>query len=101
MTIFRSKTQVNLERALCLGDRIGGHLVQGHVEETAMLARIERQENAWNLFVKYQSAYIIPKGSVTLNGISLTIQEVQEDFFKVQIIPETLKKNKYTRLSRG
>lgn len=82
-------TRVNLERALKLGDRIGGHLVQGHVEGTAEILRVERGKGL-DVIIRYDSAYIIPKGSVTLNGISLTVMEkISPDTFRVQIIPET------------
>lgn len=82
-------TRVNLERALKLGDRIGGHLVQGHVESTAEVLEIQRGK-ALDILLRYPSAYIIPKGSVTLDGISLTVMEkISVDTFRVQIIPET------------
>jgi riboflavin synthase len=81
--------RVNLERALKLGDRIGGHLVQGHVEGMAQILQVERGKGL-DIIIRYDSAYIIPKGSVTLNGISLTVMEkISTDTFRVQIIPET------------
>lgn len=81
--------RVNLERAMRLGDRIGGHLVQGHVEGTAEVIDVRRGE-ALDIILSYASAYIIPKGSVTLDGISLTVMEkVSTEQFRVQIIPET------------
>jgi len=86
---LKAGDRVNLERALKLNDRIGGHLVQGHVEATAKILKINRAE-ALDIFVQYDSVYIIPKGSVTLNGISLTVMEkISPDTFRVQIIPET------------
>ena len=82
-------TRVNLERALQLGARIGGHLVQGHVEGTAEVTDV-RHGRALDISLRYESAYIIPKGSVTLDGISLTVMEkISADTFRVQIIPET------------
>lgn len=84
--------RVNLERALRMGDRLGGHLVQGHVEGTATVASI-RNASALDIWLEYASPYIIPKGSVTLNGISLTVMEKTEpNTFRVQIIPETVRK---------
>lgn len=84
--------RVNLERALRLSDRLGGHLVQGHVESTATVASV-RNHSSLDIWLKYASPYIIPKGSVTLDGISLTVMEKTEpDSFRVQIIPETVRK---------
>jgi riboflavin synthase len=83
---------VNLERALRLGDRIGGHLVQGHVEGTATVQSVSEGE-VRNIVLHYDSPYILPKGSVALNGISLTVMErLPGGNFRVQIIPETLRK---------
>ncbi len=92
---------VNLERALKMGDRLGGHLVQGHVEGTGTVTRLEKDDNHWNVFCEYESAFIVPKGSVTLNGISLTIQKTEGNEFMVQIIPETLKKTNITEYDPG
>lgn len=87
---FKNGQKVNLERALRLGDRLGGHLVQGHVESTAKVVDV-RKATAVDIFVEYASAYIIPKGSVTLDGISLTVMEKTDArTFRVQIIPETI-----------
>ncbi len=87
---FQPGQRVNLERAMRLGDRIGGHLVQGHVEGTAEVTDVRRGQ-ALDIMLRYPSAYIIPKGSVTLDGISLTVMEkISDDVFRVQIIPETV-----------
>lgn len=92
---------VNLERAMRLGDRIGGHLVQGHVEGTAVVKSVAEGETR-NIILTYSSPYIIPKGSVTLNGISLTVMErLTGDDFRVQIIPETIRKTDIGSWSAG
>ncbi|MFZ5630813.1 MAG: riboflavin synthase [Spirochaetota bacterium] len=89
---FSVGTVVNLERAMRLGDRIGGHLVQGHVEATATVKSVSAGEIR-NIVLHYDSPYILPKGSVTLNGISLTVMErLSGGDFRVQIIPETIRK---------
>lgn len=87
-------SKVNLERAMAAGARFGGHIVQGHVDGTGTIRSVHRDQNA----VVYEIApsntelfkYIIPKGSVTLDGISLTIVKVYETSFMVSIIPHTL-----------
>ena len=85
---------VNLERALRLSDRLGGHLVTGHVDGLAKIAEKRQEGNSW-LF-RFQvdsslSSVLIEKGSVAIDGVSLTVNEVSEGFFSLMIIPHTLK----------
>jgi riboflavin synthase len=84
---------VNLERAARLDARIGGHLVQGHVDGTAKVEGISPSDN-WSL-VRFTlpsalARYVVEKGSITVDGVSLTVVEVGDDFFTVSLIPETL-----------
>ena len=84
--------RLNLERALCLGDELGGHLVSGHVDGTAELISVSPEGESLRLKVHAPDAlkkYIAPKGSVTLNGISLTVNEVDDRDFGINIIPHT------------
>jgi riboflavin synthase len=84
---------VNLERALAVGSRLGGHLVSGHVDGTGRIAGRLQNANAVVFCIEADSAllrYMIPRGSVTIDGISLTITEVREQEFCVSIIPHTL-----------
>lgn len=91
---WRRGTKLNLERSLRLGDELGGHLVTGHVDGIAeLLARDDLPEMA-RLLLRAPAAlarFIAPKGSVALDGVSLTVNEVDEDRFSVLIIPHTLK----------
>ena len=85
-------SQVNLELALRLSDRLGGHLVQGHINCTALLVdSFERGDNynLWFEIPKDQMKYIMPEGSITLSGISLTIADRNENRIMVTIIPHT------------
>ena len=86
---------VNLERCLRFSDRLGGHLVQGHVECVGKVIAKESSEDGWVdfevSFDKYFLKYCIYKGSITLDGISLTIKELKENSLIVSIIPHTLK----------
>jgi len=91
---------VNLERALALGDRLGGHLVLGHVEDVAEVESIETGDLC-DIWINYDSEYIIHKGSVTLDGISLTIMERKSTRFRVQIIPETWKNTNISKWQKG
>lgn len=84
--------KVNLERALRMGDRLGGHMVSGHIDGTGNILAIEKDENAtWYTLSAPASIlkYIIEKGSVALDGISLTVAAATYETFKVSIIPHT------------
>ena len=89
---LKNNDEVNLERALTLNSRIGGHIVSGHVDCCAKLVKIEQTEGFYNLTFdipeKY-SKYVIYKGSIAINGISLTVAEVVNRSVRVAIIPHT------------
>ena len=83
---------VNLERAMKLGDRLDGHIVQGHVDQTAICQRVIEQNGSWVYTFSYDrslSNITIEKGSVTVNGVSLTVVDSREGTFSVAIIPYT------------
>jgi len=89
---LKNGDQVNLERPLRLGDRLGGHLVSGHVDGLGQLAGRESVGGSWRLRFKLAGEllrYVIPKGSVAVDGVSLTVNQVGADFFEVNIIPQT------------
>jgi riboflavin synthase len=89
---LRSGSRVNLERALKLGDRLGGHIVTGHIDCIGILARISETSGNRVLDVTLpaeNARYLITKGSVTIDGISLTVNSVSEHGFSVNIIPLT------------
>ena len=93
-TLGRLKTgdAVNLERAVQVGDRMGGHFVQGHVDEVGKIRRIERHSGYWALAVETDRRArrpLVEKGSVCLDGISLTVASVRPGEFTVNIIPHT------------
>ena len=84
--------KLNLERSLTPDDRMGGHIVQGHVEGTTEVIEIEELKEGWNFtFGKPKSLenYIVHKGFITVEGISLTVTDVTENSFSVTVIPET------------
>tara|TARA_Y100001978_G_scaffold161627_1_gene147962 strand:+ start:202 stop:849 length:648 start_codon:yes stop_codon:yes gene_type:complete len=86
---------VNLEPALRISDRLGGHIVSGHIDGLGQVIDIEKLNKSWLLSVKWKdqkfSKYIVEKGSICINGISLTIAELKNngDIFKIAIIPHT------------
>ncbi len=88
-------SRVNLERALRKGDRVGGHWVSGHVEQTGRIQRIERAgKNRWFTLSLPNGLqrYVIPKGSLAVDGISLTVVSVKGRQIRLMIIPHTLKR---------
>jgi riboflavin synthase len=89
---WKKGTRVNLESSLRLGDEMGGHMVSGHVDALATVESVEPDGDSWRLKIRVPdqfAAYIAPKGSVTLNGISLTINEVEGSVFGICVIPHT------------
>lgn len=89
---LRQGDMVNLERALRFTDRLGGHLVSGHVDGTGKILKKEAYEKSWRLMIeidKELSRYTIEKGSIAVDGISLTINRCDERSFEVNIIPQT------------
>mgnify|MGYP001242564054 FL=1 len=98
---------VNLEPALRISDRLGGHIVSGHIDGLGKVENIEKLEKSWLLSIKWQnknfSRYIVDKGSICVNGISLTIakSENQGEIFTIAIIPHTWDKTNLKNLTIG
>ena len=95
---------VNLERALALNARLGGHIVSGHIDCTGRLISLKKLSNFYNLefeMLQENSKYVVYKGSITINGISLTIAEVNENRFTVAIIPHTYENTVLKYLKSG
>lgn len=89
---LRAGDGVNLERALTLSSRLGGHIVSGHIDGVGRVKRIESKENAQIFHIEADSTllrYIVPRGSVALDGVSLTVAEVDDKGFSVSLIPHT------------
>ena len=94
---------INLEKSLKYGDRLSGHFVQGHVDTTAKIQKIFIKDKTWiiNLMVsKNFSKYLIAKGSIAINGVSLTISKKIKNQFEINIIPHTLKLTNLKRLKK-
>ncbi len=95
---------VNLERSMKLGERLDGHIVQGHVDQTATCTTIEEADGSWYFTFKYNSEYqniTIEKGSITVNGVSLTVVNSKENEFSVAIIPYTIENTNFNTFKIG
>ena len=96
--------KVNLERAMKLGDRLDGHIVQGHVDQTAICTNVKEEKGSWVFTFKYDSTLnniTIEKGSITINGTSLTVVNSKTDTFSVAIIPYTYKHTNFNTFKSG
>ncbi len=95
---------VNLERALKLSDRLGGHIVSGHIDGVAKLISINKNAEFYTLNFEIEerfTKYIVKKGSITINGISLTVSNIENAQFEIAIIPHTFKNTNLTTLKVG
>ncbi len=95
---------VNLERGMKLGDRLDGHIVQGHVDQTAVCTAISEASGSWYFTFQYDSSLhniTIEKGSITVNGVSLTVVNSKRDEFSVAIIPYTYKHTNFYTFEVG
>jgi riboflavin synthase len=104
MRNIKPGTQVNLERALLMGSRLDGHLVTGHVDCVARLESVSRRGNATILAFRLPAEHagmLVEKGSVAIDGISLTVNQVEKDGFSVAIIPHTLSKTTLGGIGSG
>ena len=98
---------VNLEPALRISDRLGGHIVSGHIDGLGIVENIEKLEKSWLLSIKWKknnfSKYIVNKGSICVNGISLTIAKYDKEgeIFTIAIIPHTWHNTNLNKLNEG
>ncbi|XCF06423.1 riboflavin synthase [Tamlana crocina] len=96
--------RVNLERAMKLGDRLDGHIVQGHVDQTAVCTSVKEENGSWVFTFKYDASLnniTIEKGSITVNGTSLTVVNSKKDRFSVAIIPYTYQHTNFNTFKEG
>ena len=97
-------TPVNLERALRVGDELGGHIVSGHVDGVGTVRSIRPEGQSWRFSFEAPSElmrYIAHKGSIAIDGVSLTVNEVEGDTFGVNIIPHTFTETTFGQMTQG
>ncbi|CAM3337992.1 riboflavin synthase [Aequorivita lipolytica] len=94
---------VNLERAMKLGDRLDGHMVQGHVDGTAICEKVEDANGSWIFTFEYNNSEFntVEKGSITVNGVSLTVVDSKKGKFSVAIIPYTFENTNFKTIKEG
>ena len=96
--------EVHMEPAMMMGDRFEGHIIQGHVDCLGTVKSIKSNGNSTDFFISLPSQFlkfVIPKGSVTIDGVSLTINEVLDDSFRLTIIPHTIENTLFKRYKVG
>ena len=101
---LRVGSKVNLERALVAGDRLGGHIVQGHVDEVAKVRMVKREPGFWETGFRIRSEssrLIVDRGSVCVNGVSLTVSKQKPGEFSVNVIPHTWENTNLSGLRVG
>lgn len=101
LNYLKINDSVNLERAMILGNRLDGHIVQGHIDSMAKFVSTKNQGEATIFKFEYDTKYIVEKGSIAINGISLTVSEVGTNYFCVSIIPQTLERTNLKFLKTG
>ncbi len=96
--------EVHIEPAMMMGDRFEGHVVQGHIDAIGEITDIKNLGNSYDVFIKVDKkhiAFIVPKGSITIDGVSLTVNDVNADTFRLTIIPHTMKETLFKRYKKG
>ena len=103
-SIFKDFTRnnlVNLELAMSVGDRFDGHIVTGHIDTVGMVSNIVTDGFSKVFSIECDTKYVVEKGSITLNGVSLTVSNVQNGFVEVSLIPHTLQNTTFQYLKKG
>ena len=104
LTNFSVNDLINLERAMKLGERLDGHLVQGHVDGVAKCLGVSVNDGSWIYIFEFDISnemLLIEKGSICINGVSLTVFDIEENTFKVTIIPYTYENTSFKTLKEG
>ena len=104
LRFLKKKENVNIEKSLRFGDEISGHFVQGHVDDCSSIRKINIKQGSWYINIEYKKKfkkYIIKKGSIAINGVSLTIVSVSKNYFQLVIIPHSLKLTNLINLKKN
>ena len=101
---WKVDTEVNLERSMRLDGRFDGHVVQGHVDQTAVCERVDVLDGSWKFYFSYEERkdfFTVEKGSICVNGVSLTVVDSEPGLFSVAIIPYTFDETNFRSFQKG
>ncbi len=104
LVMDKYKNEVHIEPAMTMGDRFEGHIVQGHIDAIGTISDIKNLGNSYDIFIKVDKkhiCFIVPKGSITIDGVSLTVNDVNADTFRLTIIPHTMKETLFKNYKKG
>ena len=104
LAIENYKNEVHIEPAMMMGDRFEGHVVQGHIDCIGIVKDIKNLGNSYDIFIevdKKNIPFIVPKGSITIDGVSLTLNDVNGTIFRLTIIPHTMKETLFKTYKKG
>ena len=104
LAIENYKGEVHIEPAMKMGDRFEGHIVQGHIDCIGEIKEIKNNGNSYDVYLKIDKKfipYVVPKGSITIDGVSLTVNDVLDDSFRLTIIPITMKETLFKNYKKG
>ena len=104
IALEKLKGSVHIEPAMMMGDRFEGHIVQGHIDTVATVKSITNNGNSYDVIISIDPQYIryiVPKGSITVDGVSLTVNDVEKDLFRLTIIPITMKETLFGSYKKG
>ncbi len=104
VAIENFKDEVHIEPAMRISDRVEGHILQGHIDTIGKVIKIQKSENSYDFYIEIDKKFmrfVIPKGSIAVDGVSLTVNEVFEDSFRLTIIPHTVENTLFQKYKVG
>ncbi|MEA2110660.1 MAG: riboflavin synthase [Campylobacterota bacterium] len=104
IALERLSGEIHVEPAMMMGDRFEGHIVQGHIDTIGVVNEIKNNGNSYDVFIEVEAKFIsliVPKGSITIDGVSLTVNDVSTDGFRLTIIPITMKETLFKTYKKG
>ncbi len=104
LAVENYKGKVHIEPAMKLSDRVEGHIVQGHVDCIGEILEIDKSQNSWDFYIKIPDEFmkfVVPKGSIAVDGISLTVNDVEKDKFRLTLIPHSLENTLFLSYEKG